>query len=246
MSDLLLVTPTGDRPEAFGLCERWMERQTYRGEYDWVVVDDGEEPTVTTRGQEVVRRQRQASDPAHSLPVQLLAAFDQIESAEAVLVIEDDDYYGPTYIQTMIGWLNDAPLAGEIGAKYYHLSHGWRVFSRHDHASLCRTGLLPGDMFDHFCRVVHACASRGSPSIDIPLWNTWTGPSFGFHDERGDARLCVGIKGMPGRPSTLHKSRRNYATDPDYRKLAWWVGDDWRHYVPFAEAAKREPERGAA
>ena len=52
---ITLITPTGDRHEAFALCEKWIGRQSYIGQIQWVVVDDGHEPTETTLGQEVLR-----------------------------------------------------------------------------------------------------------------------------------------------------------------------------------------------
>ena len=43
-----LLTPTGMRPEAFALCERWMAAQTYDGPCTWFVVDDGAVPLKLT------------------------------------------------------------------------------------------------------------------------------------------------------------------------------------------------------
>jgi len=33
---ITVITPTGDRPEAFALCERWMSQQTYTGQIQWI------------------------------------------------------------------------------------------------------------------------------------------------------------------------------------------------------------------
>ena len=40
-SGVTLITPTGYRPEAFGLCIEYVWRQTYNGPLQWIVVDDG-------------------------------------------------------------------------------------------------------------------------------------------------------------------------------------------------------------
>ena len=53
---ITLITPTCNRPEAFALCEYWMSRQTYSGEIQWIVVDDGTESICPTRGQSYIRR----------------------------------------------------------------------------------------------------------------------------------------------------------------------------------------------
>jgi hypothetical protein len=46
--DLLVVTPTRDRPEAFRLAVRWMKGQRFElpepASFSWVVVDDGDKP----------------------------------------------------------------------------------------------------------------------------------------------------------------------------------------------------------
>ena len=41
MEPFAVITPTGDRPEAFALCVKWMKSQDL-SPHVWVVVDDGE------------------------------------------------------------------------------------------------------------------------------------------------------------------------------------------------------------
>lgn len=48
MFDLTLLTATGERQEAFDLCQRWMQRQTFEGSVRWVIVDDGEKEQKIT------------------------------------------------------------------------------------------------------------------------------------------------------------------------------------------------------
>ena len=45
---IALITPTGSRADQFKLCTMFMERQTYKGEVTWIIVDDAY-PSTTDR-----------------------------------------------------------------------------------------------------------------------------------------------------------------------------------------------------
>ena len=212
-----VITPTGDRPEAFALCERWMSQQTYTGQIQWIVVDDGVEPTTCTMGQTYIR-QRPMNH--HSLCRNLRAAIPHIQG-ECIFVVEDDDYYAPHYLSTMVGRLQRADLVGEFGAKYYYLRH--KSF-RHNHqsehhASLCRTGMTRA-VLDTLKR----CAFGWHPSVDLRLWRAWKGRTFTWRDADGTQSLCVGMKGVEGRHSRGWKPSRNAVADADLQTLEKWVG----------------------
>lgn len=214
-----LITPTGDRPEAFALCERWMRQQTYTGPTQWIVVDDGIEPTQCTMGQEYIREKPL---PYHSLCRNLRTAIPRIKG-DCVLIIEDDDFYHPHYIATMTGRLQRADLVAEFGAKYYYLRHQ-SFRHNHDkehHGSLCRTGMN---------RVVidtlRRCAQGSHPSVDLRLWRQWRGSKFSWRDAAGTQSLCVGIKGVDGRQSYGWRPSKNARPDPGLLTLRKWVGDE--------------------
>jgi hypothetical protein len=214
-----VITPTGDRPEAFALCERWISQQTYTGQIQWIVVDDGIEPTTCTMGQHYIR---QRPMPHHSLCRNLRAAIPHIEG-ECIFVVEDDDYYSPHYLSTMVGRLQRADLVGELGAKYYYLRH--RSF-RHNHqsehhASLCRTGMTRAVL-----GTLERCAQGWHPSVDLRLWRAWKGSTFTWRDADGTQSLCVGMKGVEGRQSRGWKPSRNAVRDTDLKTLEKWVGKE--------------------
>lgn len=52
---ITIVTPTGDRPLAFALCQHWMMNQTVKPD-QWIVVDDGKTPMRPFVPMEYVRR----------------------------------------------------------------------------------------------------------------------------------------------------------------------------------------------
>jgi hypothetical protein len=267
MFDLTLITPTGDRPEAFALCERWMRAQRFadgreivfgasstdsatqrlsvsasRFSVQWLVIDDGPVPTPCAMGQEVVRREPDPRfDPPHTLALNLRKALPCVAS-DRVLIIEDDDYYGPTYLETMMRWLDVAPLVGEIGAKYYNVRlPGWFRHHGHSHASLCRTG-FSREVFGMFSSVI----ADDHPSVDLRLWTAWKGARVGWVDDAGDARLCVGMKGMPGRAGATWRHAKGYERDAGLAVLKRWVGDDWRVYAELLPEIAREAENSGA
>ena len=52
---ITIVTPTGDRPLAFALCQHWMMNQTVKPD-QWIVVDDGKTPMRPFVPMEYMRR----------------------------------------------------------------------------------------------------------------------------------------------------------------------------------------------
>lgn len=212
-----IITPTGDRPEAFARCERWMREQRYSGPVQWIVIDDGAVPTKINDADVVITLSPMED---HSLCRNLREALPHIQGKH-IFVIEDDDFYGPDYLSVMVGRLQHADLVGEFGAKYYYLNEQrWR--HRHDeqHASLCRTG---------FNRVVletleQCITNTEHPSVDLRLWSAWSGSKFSWVDSAGTSRMCVGLKGSAGRQSYGWSPTRDSEHDRDGEVFRRWTG----------------------
>jgi hypothetical protein len=186
------------------------------------VIDDGHVPTQVNDADVVLRPEPMTG---HSLCRNLREALPHIRG-QHVLVIEDDDYYGPDYVSVMVGRLQHADLVGEFGAKYYYIrEQRWRHNINENHASLCRTG---------FNRVVLPTFERcitgtDHPSVDLRLWQQWSGSALYWNDEAGTSRMCVGIKGVSGRQSYGWKPSKNAQYD-DGSKLTQWLGADAANY----------------
>ena len=207
---LTLITPTGDRPEAFALCEEWIRRQTYSGPYQWIVVDDGHVPTIRTMGQEYVRREPSPWGK-HTLAKNLRTTIPMIRG-DKILFIEDDEWYAPDYLQKMSDWLDSDSMVGAGFARYYWPRETrYREFPEHEHASLCRTGItaerIP-DLLD--------CCITDDPSIDLRLWRS-PGKIHAC-----DQPLVVGMKGMPGRRCGGGSPDQG-SLDEDLGKLTEWI-----------------------
>lgn len=230
MSGITLITVTGDRPEAFRLCEFWISRQTYVGPLQWIVVDDGQVPTAVRRGQQYIRREPQKRDPRHTMCANLRLAWKHVQH-DKILIIEDDDYYAPSYIDTMAGWLDEAELVGEIGAKYYFVQT-WqsRVFTEHQHASLCRSGFRRSVL-----GLVQRLTRDDNWQVDLQMWMKWNGSKKLVRESADHRAISVSMKGMPGRVGVTHRVSPTWIMEDDSNlaKLKTWLGSDHEYYLPY-------------
>lgn len=203
-----------------------MSRQDFAGDVQWIVVDDGAIPTKYSLGQEYVRVLRSESvvsacPLSHTVGDNLSRALPLVRSSK-IVVIEDDDYYGPRYLSTMSSWLDRADLAGEAGSKYFRLDnltcHHFDQPPFTSFAALARTGfrnsLIPF--------VLDCC--KGDSSVDMRIWNRWKGSRFLSHP--GNSGLHISIKGGPGR-SSHNYSRKLSRKDPTMSMILEWSRGDW-------------------
>lgn len=226
---LTLLTMTGGRPEAFALCERWMARQTYTGPVRWVVVDDGEvaQPISFARdGWQVdVLRPTPFWAPGQNTQARnIKAGLDAIGNADVRLVIiEDDDWYGPEWLATVDKALNKHELVGESHARYYNVAQRRaKQLENFQHASLCSTAMRGRaiEQLKGVCR-------PGIQFIDVMLWQAF-GNEGAFRGEN-----VVGIKGLPGRKGIGigHDKRFQGTADKSGKILRSWVGEDVAAYL---------------
>jgi hypothetical protein len=217
-----------------------MAAQEHAPDYQWFVIDDGKTPTQCTMGQTVVRREPKPDDPPHTLAVNMRHGLAAIRAAigepDSVVIVEDDDYYGVRYLHLMGLMLQAAPLVGETGSKYWHVRRrGYKRLKPRGYAAFCRTGIrreaLPA-LDDALISDHH--------SVDKRLWKGWRGRTHTFFDDEGDAQMCVGIKGLPGRTSQLHQLDQSYTPDERFEMLKHWVGDDWRVYENWSHRLATE------
>lgn len=244
MSEVTLITCTGDRPEAFRLCEHYMARQTHQ-DFNWIVVDDGETPTETTKGQQYIRLEPAKSPPEsfrRNLSVGLSAA-----SAKKVLFIEDDDLYLPFYVELMCRLLDRWEIAGEGRCRYYHV--GYRMWKEHTntaHASLCQTGMRVGPVTAKFLGMLR---SSGRPQqADGSIWKRQ-----GIEEEKKFLIPCstqvIATKGLPGRKGlgihhTYEELQQNgYQDDPHLQLLTRWAGDSAANYASMYLGKPEEPKQ---
>jgi len=226
------LTCTGDRPEAFALCEKYMARQTLKP-FQWIVVCDGKTPTKCNMGQEFYYRPNYVGPESLKNKVREVVTSRMVKG-DALQFFEDDDFFDPRWLEFCAEKLEKYDMIGE-GRAIYHNIRG-RYWNRHDnmnHASLCSTAIRTSML-----AAVSASCSNPNRWIDDMLWQK---PHLikkvfdPLHTNSGKP-LTVGIKGMPGRVgySWQHVRRPIEASDDlDLEYLRYLIGDDAKFYESF-------------
>jgi hypothetical protein len=227
---ITVITPTGDRPECFALLRRWMAQQTRKPD-QWIVVDDGMVPYEAIPEATIIRREPQENDPPCTLGPNLEVACAHVIH-DKVIIMEDDDWYGPEYIETLANLLNVRDLVGVWGTKYYDPEiPGYRELGRKDHAAMSQTGMRKS-FLPQLLKSIPPDGHTPDVSIDLRLWwNNSLGRSL--LTPGAGKRLHVSIKAMPGRPGAgIGHDKQNFIPDAGYEVFKTWC-DDWEVYRDF-------------
>ena len=220
------ITPTGDRPLAFSLCRRWMEGQT-QGPDQWIVVDDGKNPMKPFDGIDYIRREPLPSDPKFTLAENLKAAIPHVKG-DKIIIIEDDEYYAPIYIEVMGKNFGRHEVVGIGKSRYYHLpSGGYMIIGNMGHASLAQTAISKS-----FLSFFQSILTPGKLYIDYEVWRRAKkrGSGFIFFDPKP---IYVGIKGLPGRIGIGrgHDRKIYRMIDRGRKVLRQWIPQDYQVYL---------------
>jgi len=231
MRRLTLITPTGERPYAFALCQRMMARQDYKGPVRWIVVDDGEVPSeITIRrtgwAVEVIRPEPKWKPGDNTQGRNLNLALDAADSGDVVVFIEDDDWYSPKWLSEIARQISRAELVGEADAVYYNArTRRWSRLGNFEHASLRCSAIRDGAL-----ETLRRVLETPYKYYDQRLWKA--------HADKAlfNTRLTVGMKGLPGRAGIAlgHIGMRG-AHDADGTQLERLIGKDADWYLPLYE-----------
>ena len=219
-----LITPTGFRQQAFTRCEHYVARQSYLQKnlpLQWIVVDDGKIPIVTTMGQEYYKLLPQ-KNKSKSICTNYAYALERVKYKN-IFFIEDDDWYRSTYIERTLDALKQWDLVGYWKNRYYNVKEK-KYYQNHNtaHSSLCSSAITSNAIFG-LHKIVIKLFNMGGVFIDLRLWRL--GVKKKVIDDKSQV---VGIKGMPGRlgpTHTLNGRRKNlYKEDNDFSTLKEWIG----------------------
>jgi hypothetical protein len=235
---IILITPTGCRPDQFKLCTEFMRRQTYSGKVVWIIVDDGYPrttehiteafrpdwpkvkiyPTPTWRtGENTQVRNLQAG-------IDYIKANFQKQDVDGIFIIEDDDYYRPQYLERMTDRLKGFDIVGEKNTIYYNVEWRRHVTNANAvHASLFQTAFSYDAIPDFEASFAHKF-------IDCLFW---TKPARKNLFNEGN--LAIGMKGIPGRGGigAGHRRAQNMQPDPYLHYLRSLVGEDVKFYERY-------------
>lgn len=227
---LNLLTCTGSRAEAWFICQQLMAAQTYAGPVRWVIVDDGmraQHVQFCRPGWDlVVLRPEPFWSGTNTQHRNMLAGLAVIPRGEPLAFIEDDDYYAPDWLETVVRELAHGDLVGQVPNKYYNVRSGqYHQCTNTRHSSLCSSAIKGLPNYDVFERQCHA----GRKLVDIQLWKHCQNR----HTFGGDR--VIGMKAMPGRAGIA--GGHDMPGRPLLPDLRDWIGKDAALYEGFRETS---------
>lgn len=226
-----VITPTGERPGTLYLLKKYLERQTIQPA-EWIVVDDGIAPSEAIvrgfPGLKYHRRKPADDESGHTLKYNLAAALG-LATTGYLIVMEDDDWYHPEYLETMLAGLKENDLFGLKETVFYNFpGRRWRKIVSRDNASLCVTGFTKKIIPD----VIDACKRTRKWKVDIGLWNWFNGKQA---YSKKDSIFHIGMKGLtslrPGMTRDHKDSARLNQQDPELEFLKKHIGSDLDYYL---------------
>lgn len=230
-----IITPTGGRQEVFSVLETCIRRQTYKGPLEWWVIDDFETPTICTLGQKYIRANRLWAPGTNTHRFNMEQVLPHVKG-DLILNCEDDDYFAPTYIETMLDHLQHTEVVGIGNAKYYHVGvPGYKYLRNYVHAALSMTAFhvkhLP---------ILAEAVNSGEFYFDSYFWRKVMDKRIPFSILSNNT-LSIGFKGMPGRSGLTHSHRekKDYLYDTNHGKIREWLGDDFRMYEKFIRPIRK-------
>ena len=196
-----------------------MARQSLRWT-NWIVVDDGHHPTECTLGQHYVRLESGLA-PSESFATNLERALfehERLADSEYVFVIEDDDWYGPNYLASLVVGLMKSDLVGEPRAPFYHVTHrSYRICGNDYYAALCSTAFRA-----KLISKILPLIDRSNTELDRRIWELADCSKL-----LQRTRHCVGLKGQGGRPGLCNGHVfTGFRADPDGIVLKKWIQED--------------------
>lgn len=208
-----------------------MARQTRQPD-QWIVVDDDSPQTVCTMGQEYYHWPELKG--AGSMTNKIRRAIEMnLIKGDILVVIENDDYYAPTWLEFCEKNLEKFDLVGEGRSLYYNVQHRWWFdHGNLGHASLCATAMTK-KMIPYLLK---ECVRSSDPWIDDRLWKNCKLPKKVFDPNITKSRLTIGIKAMPGLKGygSGHDKDSGWAIrDPKAEKLRQLLGADADNYMRF-------------
>lgn len=226
--EISVITPTADREFCLNRLTFYLKRQTFIGDIQWIISDSGSKSAISTSlpfsfNTIEYKYLEYIKDSKQSFCKNMQDALSRVKYKK-VLVMEDDDWYHPTYIEVMCERLHRKDLIGEIPAIYYHIKDkSYRILPNTERASMCQMGFT-----EKVIPIIQHIIKQDSSNafIDLKLWKYY---SSQFKRQLYNSRLSIGIKGMPGNPGIGigHRIKDVHRkSDPDFRKLEKWIGKE--------------------
>lgn len=235
-SDIDIITPTANRPQALLVADKQLCRMEGSGEFRWIISNGSEKPLPEFKYPNTVILNNKLTRKGNLNFLNNVEQAVKAATGELVVVMEDDDWYRKDYLTNKLGMFNstDKRLIGLDNPRHYHLGmrcleqrYSGRVLSLM-HATSFRRSLTP-----YVLSRIDDCRERKSHDLDWSLWdNTDDKQLF----PRGD--MMTSLKGWLDGLTDHHKfntSNKRCWThhDPDLEYLEWLMGGEYLWYEPW-------------
>lgn len=233
-----VVTPTCDRPVGMRLLVEWMARQTRKPD-EWIVADGSRHPIQTmppgsgslvTKHLAITSKGPGVENFLNNLDRGIRAA-----TGDLIIIMEDDDYYAPAHIETIVAQLSppEKQIAGDNLQRYYNLAQRCYRTMHNRGASLCQTAFTR-DLVPTFLQVIGERRDRiTSPNpnerrraigVDFYFWHAVPREHWALTH----TGTVVGMKGLPGLAGLGmgHRPAGGWSSDPNLTVLKQLVGPD--------------------
>lgn len=175
--------------------------------------------------------------PGRSYDVNLRSALvillNEMPDFENIVIMEDDDWYGPNYLAETLTCLKYADAVGVWPHKMYNIRYpSWRIVNPPAMSALAATA-FKRSQFDLFFGCLERISAR---SLDGLFWDMLKrrGVTIGLRD----SSQFVSIKGMFGRPGLSYSHGHAIGPVDDWSKLREWIGQDVEYYRNIVGAAE--------
>ena len=222
MEKISVITCTGGRQTAFSLCQHYLYRQTYKGPIEWIIVDDFQPATIyhvppSNIKIKYVRGPTAWRQGYNTQRDNMNAGLNQV-TGDIIAVMEDDDYFAPTYLEESAKMLSLGKAVGDTLSRYYHVTAGYKQMNNNEHSSLSSTifvkELLP---------YLDAAVNCGEFYFDVRFWNSLKTARIPrvFYTDNG---LFCGMKGLPGKAGLTESHKGKDFMYDNQNVLEKWIG----------------------
>jgi hypothetical protein len=208
----IIICDKGDRPLFLSKCFQYLERQTFQS-YTVRLVNDTMPESF-----------RDKVDITYRYHIGFKDLFEN-QKCDVVIVMENDDWYSPKYLQTMLTEWEKAGKPDVFGidrSLYYHISGKFSLF-KHPGRSSMNSTLVTRKVLEHKF-------DYSDPYLDYRIW---TNPKFTRKTFTPNGLLVIGIKhGLTQVAGAGHgKDWIKYQhSDTGLKQLEKWIGQDAAFY----------------
>lgn len=178
----IIIPHRNNRPHFLKNCFRMIDAQTVQPDHVELVNDSPRDEKI-----DITWRYRTGYDKLRN------------KGLDVIFLMEDDDWYSPTYIETMLHeWIKAGcpDIFGTDFTIYYHILLKKYFKFDHDDRSSAMSTLIKPDLNFEWC-------VDSEPYTDIHLWKVLDGKVF-----HPDPLICIGVKHGIGKTGGFHHNSK--------------------------------------